>query len=93
LLPCNINVQQSSGDSVEVAAIDPLAAMQAIANRSLIKSAEVVRSRLVIDLGSVRHCLKFFISLFEASFCENLAILDQDTTRTACCDILVVGAD
>jgi len=53
LLPCNINVQQSSGDSVEVAAIDPLAAMQAIANRSLIKSAEVVRSRLVIDLGSV----------------------------------------
>jgi len=45
MLPCNVIVQQVDG-KVEVAAIDPVASMQAIQNKSLGPIANDVRERL-----------------------------------------------
>ncbi len=45
MLPCNVVVQQA-GDGVEVAAIDPLASMQAVDNPALATIAGEVRQRL-----------------------------------------------
>lgn len=47
MLPCNVVVQQTSTDEVEVAAIDPLVSMQAVENPSLKSIAEAVREKLV----------------------------------------------
>ncbi|MBV9996345.1 MAG: DUF302 domain-containing protein [Caulobacteraceae bacterium] len=51
MLPCNVVVQALGPARTEVAAIDPVASMQAIDNPALAKAAEQVRSRLkrVID--------------------------------------------
>lgn len=51
MLPCNVVVQGIAQDRTEVAAIDPVASMQAIDNQSLKKSAERVQVllRQVID--------------------------------------------
>ena|SRR5689334_18918890 len=46
MLPCNVIVQELDSDQVEVAAIDPVASMQAIENRELEKKASVVRQKL-----------------------------------------------
>lgn len=46
MLPCNVIVQQAGPNDVEVAAIDPVASMQAIDNPELAKAAEVVREKL-----------------------------------------------
>ena len=50
MLPCNVIVQQTDG-SVEVAAVDPAASMQAVDNSALKSVAETVRDKLkrVID--------------------------------------------
>jgi len=45
MLPCNVVVQEQ-GDGIEVAAIDPVASMQAIENRELSEKAAVVAERL-----------------------------------------------
>ena len=52
MLPCNVIVQQSGSDEIEVAVIDPVASMQAISNPELAKAAGVVREKLAraIDL-------------------------------------------
>ena len=51
MLPCNVIVQETGDKKVEVAAIDPIASMQAVENQNLGEVAEVVRSKLktVID--------------------------------------------
>lgn len=51
MLPCNVVVQEVSPGKVEVAAIDPVASMQAIHNPKLTVAATEVRARLrrVID--------------------------------------------
>ena len=51
MLPCNVIVQELSEGNVEVAAIDPIASMQAIKNPELQGIAEQVRAKLkkVID--------------------------------------------
>jgi uncharacterized protein (DUF302 family) len=51
MLPCNVVVQEKGDDKVEVAAIDPVASMQAIDNARLQQAAEHVRAKLkrVID--------------------------------------------
>ena len=51
MLPCNVIVQETMGGQVEVAAIDPVASMQAVENPKLMKVAEEVRGKLnrVID--------------------------------------------
>ncbi len=51
MLPCNVIVQELEAGKIEVAAIDPVASMQAIENRSLAGVANQVREKLktVID--------------------------------------------
>lgn len=46
MLPCNIVVQEISNCEVEVAAIDPIASMQAVENPKIKEVAEQVRSKL-----------------------------------------------
>ena len=46
MLPCNVIVQENPGGNVEVAAIDPVASMQAIDNPQLRDIAEQVRAKL-----------------------------------------------
>jgi len=51
MLPCNVIVRESGDGEVEVAAIDPVASMQAIDNPALGATAGEIRARLkrVID--------------------------------------------
>jgi uncharacterized protein (DUF302 family) len=51
MLPCNVIVQERGAGQVEVAAIDPIASMQAIGNLALEEKAKEVRQKLqsVID--------------------------------------------
>lgn len=46
MLPCNVIVQQIADGDIEVAGIDPVAAMEAIGNADLAKVASAVRDRL-----------------------------------------------
>jgi uncharacterized protein (DUF302 family) len=46
MLPCNVVVQDIGGGSTEVAAIDPVASMQAIDNPRLKHAAQEVQARL-----------------------------------------------
>ena len=46
MLPCNVIVQELKPGQVEVAAIDPVASMQAIGNAALAEKAQKVRSKL-----------------------------------------------
>jgi uncharacterized protein (DUF302 family) len=46
MLPCNVVVQSRGDDETEVAAIDPVASMQAIDNAKLKEAAAEVRERL-----------------------------------------------
>ena len=47
MLPCNVIVQEK-GNGIEVAAVDPVASMQAIDNPDLTVIAEEIRSRLSV---------------------------------------------
>jgi len=51
MLPCNVVVRDAGSGNTEVAAIDPVASMQAIDNPELKQAAEKVRQRLqkVVD--------------------------------------------
>ena len=51
MLPCNVIVQEISGGRVEVAAIDPVASMQAVENPALTEIASEISNKLktVID--------------------------------------------
>lgn len=46
MLPCNVVVQAREDGGSEVAAIDPVASMQAIENAQLVEAAREVRQRL-----------------------------------------------
>lgn len=46
MLPCNVIVQDAGGGKTEVAAIDPVASMQAIDNPRLLETARQVRTML-----------------------------------------------
>jgi len=50
MLPCNVVVQQTGPMESEVAAIDPVASMQAIDNPALLQAAQKVREKLVCVL-------------------------------------------
>ena len=52
MLPCNVIVQERNGKS-EVAAVDPVASMQAIENPALASIAAEVRSRLKATIDSL----------------------------------------
>jgi len=51
MLPCNVVLQEPEPGSVEVAAVDPIASMQAVKNNELMSIATEVRQKLkrVID--------------------------------------------
>ena len=51
MLPCNVIVQEVAGGETEVAAIDPVASMQAVDNPKLGEVGEQVREKLkrVVD--------------------------------------------
>lgn len=53
MLPCNVIVQQHDGGEVEVAAVDPVASMQAVANPQLTAVAEKVRDQLRLAIDSL----------------------------------------
>ena len=46
MLPCNVIVQEVDGGSIEVAAIDPIASMEAIDNPKLIEIARQVQQKM-----------------------------------------------
>nr|NQU90269.1 DUF302 domain-containing protein [Bacteroidota bacterium] len=46
MLPCNVIVQQISDTQIEIAAVDPVASMQAIGNENLGNIANEIRSKL-----------------------------------------------
>ncbi|GAB3343176.1 DUF302 domain-containing protein [Marivirga atlantica] len=46
MLPCNVIVQQLDDGIIEIAAVDPMASMQAVGNKDLVKIAEEIRSKL-----------------------------------------------
>lgn len=59
MLPCNVVVQELGPQLAEVAAIDPVASMQAIENDELTKAAREVRTRLgrvIENLGAMVEC-------------------------------------
>lgn len=53
MLPCNVIVQAHQDGQTEVAAIDPVASMQAIENPELLKAAEEVRDRLARAIAAL----------------------------------------
>lgn len=54
MLPCNVIVQRAGSAEVEVAAIDPVASMQAISNPELV-NGEVVRAKLARAIDRLRQ--------------------------------------
>lgn len=46
MLPCNVIVQETTPGTIEIAVVDPVVSMQAVANKSLEKMAEEVSSKL-----------------------------------------------
>lgn len=46
MLPCNVVVQERSPNEVEVSAVDPVASMQAVENKSLLGVAQQVSAKL-----------------------------------------------
>jgi uncharacterized protein (DUF302 family) len=53
MLPCNVIVQDVGNGQVEVAAIDPVASMQAIDNAELKSAAQQVRDKLERAIASL----------------------------------------
>ena len=53
MLPCNVIVQDLGGGRTEIAAIDPVASMQAIDNPRLKAAAEQVRAKLKKVIASL----------------------------------------
>ncbi len=53
MLLCNVVVQDSGSGETEIAAIDPVASMQAIENGELAKAAAEVRAKLQRVIDSV----------------------------------------
>lgn len=52
MLPCNVILQQRK-DGIEVAAVDPVASMQAIENKDLAEIAEEIRTKLIAVIESL----------------------------------------
>ncbi len=53
MLPCNVIVQELEDGQIEVAAIDPVASMQAIENSALAESATIIRDKLQAVIDSI----------------------------------------
>jgi uncharacterized protein (DUF302 family) len=53
MLPCNVIVQEISKGIVEVAAVNPMASMQAVENEKLMKIAQEITSKLENVIGKL----------------------------------------
>jgi uncharacterized protein (DUF302 family) len=53
MLPCNVIVQEIGENQVEVAAVDPVASMQAIKNEQLGEIAETIQNKLKNVIGNL----------------------------------------
>lgn len=53
MLPCNVIVREISEDQTEVAAVDPIASMQAVENPELTGIAESVKEKLEKVIASI----------------------------------------
>ena len=53
MLPCNVVVQERSASTVEIAAIDPVASMQAIENPALTEKATLIAGKLQSALDRI----------------------------------------
>lgn len=53
MLPCNVIVRQTDDDRIEVAAVDPIASMQAIENSELEPIAKEVKQRLAKVVAAI----------------------------------------
>lgn len=60
MLPCNVIVQENAEGNVEVAAIDPIASMQAIQNPKL----EDIAKEVEINKSSIFCCVLSFLMIF-----------------------------
>ncbi|GAB4172173.1 MAG: DUF302 domain-containing protein [Calditrichia bacterium] len=54
MLPCNVIMQLTDKDKIEVAAIDPVASMQAINNPDLNTIAEEIKNKLKTVISSLK---------------------------------------
>lgn len=55
MLPCNVILQELDDGSIEIAAVDPAASMQAVKNEALISVAETVREKLRNVVDDLTH--------------------------------------
>lgn len=53
MLPCNVIVQEGDDGRIEVAAVDPMASMQAVENESLGEVASHIREKLKLVIEQV----------------------------------------
>ena len=53
MLPCNVIVQETEDEKVEIAAIDPVASMQSVQNESLGEIATIIRAKLKKVIGKL----------------------------------------
>ncbi len=53
MLPCNVIVQERNDGTIEVAAVDPVASMQAVNNTNLLNIAETVQQKLKKVINSL----------------------------------------
>ena len=55
MLPCNVVVQQKDDGAIEVAAIDPVASMQAVDNPAVLEVAKDIRAKLEAVIASLKE--------------------------------------
>ena len=55
MLPCNVILQEKEKGTIEIAAINPAASMQAIKDAALIEIAETVRKKLQDVIKIIRE--------------------------------------
>ncbi|NOX85850.1 MAG: DUF302 domain-containing protein [Chlorobi bacterium] len=53
MLPCNVIVQERPGNEIDIAAVDPVASMQAVENSELGEIAGQIRAKLEKIIGSL----------------------------------------
>ena len=54
MLPCNVIVQEKKPGEIEVAAVDPVASMQAVENEALAEIADEIRNKLKKVIANIR---------------------------------------
>lgn len=53
MLPCNVIIQETSDDKIEVAAVDPVASMTAVENEHLTSIAKEIKTKLERVIASL----------------------------------------